>query len=315
MGTYIELCAHNLTIDWGKNDYYRTYSWLFRDNGLGLKSDNYNHLEASLAMSDKIANVKFRLDNLGYSLSETNGKLSQAIDVWNRTHNFPDISQLIVDFIASIDLDAVDDLFLLKEAEGYVTDADLNLWLAQKIEHNSQYSVKKEEMVASLEDKESYFDGLEDFFRELDRCIILRLLCENPKNLSKELKWFCYDIVDSGWASEEDINYFDDKYFIIEHNKLYGKLNRYAIQQNNVGGGLQAFDSWLSQKGLSQNRYYQQENLVTGNLTSKKFTTPTFIRNIIHHPENVNNTFNDSDLKESINSMLDIIKHNNINLI
>ena len=198
MGTYIDLCAHNLTIDWGKNNYYRTYSWLFRENSLGLKSDSYNHSEGSLAMSDKIDNVKFRLDNLGYSLSETIDKLNQAIDIWNRTHNFPGISQLIVDFIASIDLDAVDDLFLLEEAKGCVLDSDLNLWLAQKNKQSSQYSVKKEEVVASLEDKESYFDDLEDLFPKLDRCIILRLLCENSQNSSKELKWFCYDIVESG---------------------------------------------------------------------------------------------------------------------
>ena len=73
-------------------------------------------------------------------------------------------------------------------------------------------------------------------------------------------------------------------------------------------------DTWLEQKGLTKNKLYYQEDMKTGERIPKKHTIPTFIRNIIHHLENTANNFSDSDLKESINSMLDLIKQHNINL-
>lgn len=316
MGTIIELCADNLTLDWGKNNNYKAHSWLFsEDDRFEKKSTNYNFYNGALAIFDNLENVKFRLNNLGYSLDETKKRLEDQINIWRRVHDFPEITQLIMNYISSINLDDITDLTIQEESECF-GEADVYHWLAKKIEADSIYIAEKNKLIAKLENSEYYFDGIEGFFFEkLDRYIFLRLLCENQFNLDKELKWFCYDIIESGWASVEDIQYFDNKYFVIEHNKLYGKINRYAIQQDNIKDSVSQFDSWLSSKGLLQNRNYQRENLSTGTLTSTRYTTPTFIRNIIHHPENTNNTFNDGDLKESINSMLDLIKQNGINLI
>lgn len=316
MGTIIELCADNLTLDWGKNNYYKAHSWLFsEDDRFEKKSTNYNFCNGALAISDNLENVKFRLNNLGYSLAETKKRLEDQINIWRRVHDFPEIAQLIMNYISSINLDDITDLTIIKESE-YLDEEDIYHWLAKKIEADPIYITEKNKLIANLEKPEDYFDDIEGFFFEkLDRYICLRLLCENQNNLDKELKWFCYDIIESGWASKEDIQYFYNKYFVIEHNKLYGKLNRYAIQQDNINDSVLQFDSWLRSKGLPQNKNYQRENLSTGALTSISYTTPTFIRNIIHHPENTNNTFNDGDLKESINSMLDLIKQNGINLI
>lgn len=314
MGTIIELCADNLTLDWGKNNNYKAHSWLFsEDDRFEKKFTNYNFSNGALAIFDNLENVKFRLNNLGYSLDETKRRLEDQINIWRRVHDFPEITQLIMDYISSINLDDVTDLTIQDEFGDQ--DGDIYQWLAKNIEANPIYITEKNKLIAKLENSEDYFDDIEGFFyAKLDRYIFLRLLCENSYNLDKELKWFCYDIIESGWTSKEDIQYFDNKYFVIEHNKLYGKLNRYAIQQDNINNSVSQFDDWLRNKGLLKNRNYQRENLSTGGLTSTSYTTPTFIRNIIHHPENTNNTFNDGDLKESINSMLDLIKQNDINL-
>lgn len=316
MGTIIELCADNLTLDWGKNNNYKAHSWLFsEDDRFEKKFTNYNFYNGGLAIFDNLENVKFRLNNLGYSLDETKKRLEDQINIWRRVHDFPEITQLIMNYISSINLDDMTDLTIQEESE-YFGEDDIYHWLAKKIEADPIYITEKNKLIAKLENSEDYFDGIgEFFFEKLDRYIFLRLLCENQFNLDKELKWFCYDIIESGWASVEDIQYFDNKYFVIEHNKLYGKINRYAIQQDNINDSVSQFDSWLNSKGLPQNRNYQRKNLSTDTLTSTRYTTPTFIRNIIHHPENTNNTFNDGDLKESINSMLDLIKQNGINLI
>ena len=316
MGTIIELCADNLTLDWGKNNNYKAHSWLFsEDDRFEKKFTNYNFYNGGLAIFDNLENVKFRLNNLGYSLDETKKRLEDQINIWRRVHDFPEITQLIMNYISSINLDDMTDLTIQEESE-YFGEDDIYHWLAKKIEADPIYITEKNKLIAKLENSEDYFDGIgEFFFEKLDRYIFLRLLCENQFNLDKELKWFCYGIIESGWASVEDIQYFDNKYFVIEHNKLYGKINRYAIQQDNINDSVSQFDSWLNSKGLPQNRNYQRKNLSTDTLTSTRYTTPTFIRNIIHHPENTNNTFNDGDLKESINSMLDLIKQNGINLI
>ncbi|MFS9179984.1 HEPN/Toprim-associated domain-containing protein [Streptococcus sp.] len=316
MGTIIELCANNLTLDWGKNNYYKAHSWLFsEDDRFEEKFTNYNFYNGGLAIFDNLENVKFRLNNLGYSLDETKKRLEDQINIWRRVHVFPEITQLIMNYISSINLDDMTDLTIQEESKCFGED-DVYHWLAKKIEADPIYITEKNKLIANLENSEDYFDDIEGFFFEkLDRYIFLRLLCENQFNLDKELKWFCHDIIESGWASKEDIQYFDNKYFVIEHNKLYGKLNRYAIKQDKIDDKVSQFDSWLRRKGLPQNRNYQRENLSTDTLTPIRYTTPTFIRNIIHHPENTNNTFNDGDLKESINSMLGLIKQNGINLI
>jgi len=41
-------------------------------------------------------------------------------------------------------------------------------------------------------------------------------------------------------------------------------------------------------------------------------TVATFIRNIVHHPENSNNSYSSNDLKNSINQLINILKKENI---
>lgn len=80
-----------------------------------------------------------------------------------------------------------------------------------------------------MEDYNHYY-SVDDFLIEsLDPYTLLRLFCENSENLKYNIEWQYIDIIESGWASYQDIEEFDKKDFIIDHNKLYGELQLYAI--------------------------------------------------------------------------------------
>ncbi|WP_429975993.1 HEPN/Toprim-associated domain-containing protein [Enterococcus sp. DIV0086] len=62
-----------------------------------------------------------------------------------------------------------------------------------------------------MEDYNHYY-SLDDFLIEsLDPYILLRLFCENSENLKYNLEWQYIDIIESGWASYQDIEEFDKK--------------------------------------------------------------------------------------------------------
>ncbi|MFC6347866.1 HEPN/Toprim-associated domain-containing protein [Vagococcus carniphilus] len=309
MGTIINLSINNLCIDWGKNYFYNAHSWLYESKEFQKKYDDYNYYEGGLAISEKLIDVKFRLNNLGYSLNEVESKFNHQLNIWSKNHDCILTFELLKSIVMNIDLDKITDRFLSEDWENRYND-NFYSWLANDIKANEDYiSIKRKYLNDNEKNKDEFYDGLEDFILiKMDRYIILRLFCENESNLKYDLNWFCYDLIESGWVTIEDINYFDDKNFIIQHNKLYGRLQKHAVTAENILGSVTAMDQWLEYKGLNRNIEYIKESF-TGNTTIINYTLPTFIRNIIHHPENERNTFSDEDLMSSINMMLKIIKY------
>ena len=91
------------------------------------------------------------------------------------------------------------------------------------------------------------------------------------------------------------------------HNELYGYLQSKAIDEDEKYSQEKKFDTWLTNKGLCQNRTWINDK--NGNLTPCQRTIQTFIRNKIHHPENQrNNPFTEIELRQSIQEMIDIIE-------
>lgn len=87
------------------------------------------------------------------------------------------------------------------------------------------------------------------------------------------------------------------------HNELYGRAQE--IYQNKdikdkTRGYLLTFDSEVLQKiaGFDLTKPYKGED--------NKCTLPTYVRNCIHHPE-AGNTFNDKELRSSIQSLIDLM--------
>lgn len=69
---------------------------------------------------------------------------------------------------------------------------------------------------------------LEDFYFGLDFALTLRVLAERPQNRSLLLSWHHQDLVESGWASLEDLTEIDRQTCIINHTMLVGRLQDHA---------------------------------------------------------------------------------------
>lgn len=89
------------------------------------------------------------------------------------------------------------------------------------------------------------------------------------------------------------------------HNELYGYL-----QEKNGLNRIVDMDQWLNAQGLSSNKFWTQER--NGTPTQPIPTTlQSFIRNHIHHPENITmqaNRYTENELKQSINEMVNLLQ-------
>lgn len=92
------------------------------------------------------------------------------------------------------------------------------------------------------------------------------------------------------------------------HNELYGFLQSKAIEENSDNERESHFDNWLEQKGCEKTK--QWIRIRNGNPCPPVSATPqTYIRNMIHHPENrENNAYTKDELKSSIEKMAEIAK-------
>jgi hypothetical protein len=88
----------------------------------------------------------------------------------------------------------------------------------------------------------------------------------------------------------------------VNHTILVGRLQDYAGKTTMAG-----FDNWLFSRGLLRSTLYTRLRQ-DGTTTQETTTLPTAVRNMIHHPENPNNTLTDDDLRESIELLLRVAK-------
>lgn len=88
------------------------------------------------------------------------------------------------------------------------------------------------------------------------------------------------------------------------HNELYGHL-----QEKNSQFKLSDIEAWFNSKGVACNKQWTQEKNGVPQ-QSKPATLQTFIRNHIHHPENVtmqSNRYTEAELKQSIDEMINLL--------
>ena len=90
------------------------------------------------------------------------------------------------------------------------------------------------------------------------------------------------------------------------HNELYGYLQSLAIEEDEKCGQESKFDSWLVLHGLRQTKIWKNDK--KGTITPFNRTLQTYIRNKIHHPENLHNVdFSEDELNTSIQNMIEIV--------
>lgn len=105
-----------------------------------------------------------------------------------------------------------------------------------------------------------------------------------------------------------EINYFAFDVLSVEfHNELYGFLQAKAIDEDQNNYYEDKFDQWLMDKGFAANKTYKKQ-MNDKTTKSNKRTLPTYIRNLIHHPENDRNKdYTDEELKNSIDRMVKLL--------
>lgn len=194
MGSYISLGVGELELDWGKNYGFRNYSKLFlptdKKNIPYYYADDYVILK--IGYSTSLRRVKSRLELLGYSLQKLDTHFQEHNDNYPSYLDKPEISfETIVEIFSKINIQE----YKNKKEDG---DYDLGEYVIENIFLNETFKDFKTCIDVHDKDIGAYFENLDPLF-------ILRLLIENPNNLEMNLEWRTQDVIDGGWANEEEI--------------------------------------------------------------------------------------------------------------
>lgn len=123
----------------------------------------------------------------------------------------------------------------------------------------------------------------------------LKVIQSNPvdKVLTVEQKFLKY-------PSLNEVNYLAFNEITEEyHNELYGALQDIATKEDEKNAYEKGMEKWLESYGVDKSQSYNRKK-PNGNIETKNVSLPTFIRHIIHHPENSENSFDRNLLKDSI---------------
>lgn len=287
MGTMIQLALNEIPIHYGKNDHYGRHHWLFPPKSITdvtyMYADDKTDVKPGLRTS--LQETYIRLCHLGYSGPETKAKFEDTVTRWNRTAGLRLSFEDFHDVLTSIDFVSLTNEDLLPY--GY----DFRELLIDRLG-------------AWDDDDDGYGYGrLEDFIKErLEFTLILRVIAGRAENRALPLQWEYQDIIDSGWATFEDLTDIDRPTFIVNHTALYGRLQDHANLPLET-----EFDAWLTERGLPKSTRYRR---VRGGKESQQMRTrPTAVRNKIHHPENPYNRLTDEELHQSLEDLLAIARN------
>lgn len=118
------------------------------------------------------------------------------------------------------------------------------------------------------------------------------------------------------YPSLNEVNYLAFNEINVEyHDELYGALQlEYSEENDNQKDGKsdegvhkkiyeKDFDNWLNEKGIKKNKDYKRDD----GKGTRSVTLQTYIRNLIHHPENkLNPMYTEEELSKSIEEMRNI---------
>lgn len=200
-----------------------------------------------------------------------------------------------------------------------------------KITNKSENSIEKP-ILFFIDEPETFLhpkaqNKLMESFNELSKRSQIFITTHSPYLLKlfnkdrHQLSIFYKEEISSKFIHKDLLNFFGDNspswgeinYFAFDvpsvefHNELYGFLQAKAIGEDDKNYREENFDSWLNSKGIVKDKIYKRLNK-DGSTRDESKTLPTKIRNIIHHPENKNNSYNDIDLKKSTVELINIIK-------
>lgn len=281
MGTMISLSLNGIDIDYGKNRYWTNRHWLFPPDSITDIEYRYADgiTETKPGFQTTLDEARFRLCHLGFSLHETRTKFDRAAARWNRTADlqltFDDFFHVLVDL----------DFASLTEADMEQHIYDFRRFLLERL---------------SRWDTDDAL--LEDFVIEhLDFTLVLRCLAERPESLDLMLRWHHHDLIETGWATLDDLTEVDREMLIINHTMLVGRL-----QDQEQILRMDDFDKWLAGRGLARDVPYT--TMTANGPKTKNWTLPGAVRNMIHHPENPHNVLDDDALRNSVELLLEVAR-------
>lgn len=298
MGTEILLKVNDLTVNYGKNEYYKIHYWLFRDfEKINIDVKYSNGIQNEEVYCSCLKDIKFRMNNLGYSWDETKERYDEALTLWNRTWDLNLPFELLIKIIFSIDIKIINDNYLF----------EIDKWehgIASYLEYLCEEDLEFNKY--NIEDLDS-FTNVVEFLSNLNSYILIRIFCEKEENLDFPLRWYYFEHMNNGWSTIDDIESYDKNEFIIQHNILYGKIQETKLRDDRKYYRENELNKWFISMGIRNDKTYKRV-LSDGTIRNEKKTLPVYIRNIIHHPENAHNSFNPKELLDSVNLMLDILK-------
>ena len=207
MGTEITLGIKKFEIDWGKNNFFRNHSKLYRRNDFDKIIKYYysdNVIENKTGASNKLVNVKKRLDLLGYSVSECEKMYNETA----REYEYLSEEEVNLSFdeyrelLYYLNIEKLNTFRLLYYYESSCVDYDFGEFFGEIIIDDIKKCNKRKSLINNLEKIKSYEC---EFFENLDPYITLRLLAENEKNDNYDVDWRYYDDVESGWIEEDKL--------------------------------------------------------------------------------------------------------------
>ena len=281
MGTAITLSLNGIDIDWGKNDYWTSHYWLFPPNSLATVKYFYADgvVETKPGFRTTLEEAKFRMCHLGYSHEETKARFSSAVGRWNRTADLALSYHDFRDTLTSVNITTL----TAEDLEPFVWDF-------------------RRFVVDLLADWDTDSAQLEGFILQLGIPLMLRALADRADSHALPLVWHHQDLVDSGWASMDDLIDIDRKTYTINHSIFIGRL-----QDHSGCYHLDDFDDWLVQQGVRRDTTYRKAER-NGTVREETVTLPTAVRHMIHHPENTNNVLSDAALRCSTEILLDVAR-------
>lgn len=214
MGSIISLGIDKLELDWGKNNFFVNYSYLFKNEDIKKIPYYYvdNNFEKEIieykdGYSSRLSCIKDRLELLGYSLKEIKIKYNRILKEAQDFGNDINLSfESIYRIISKIEVDKIS--FIKDEIENNDNGYDIGEYARKCILNND---VIRAQILKEAKVKENIYE-LSEFLENIDPLILVRILCENNKNINFELQWRFADVVENGWVKKEEIlKYVDEK--------------------------------------------------------------------------------------------------------
>ena len=255
-------------------------------------------------------------------LREMNPELADSLHA-----RIPDPSELKwSDVFKSVSIDSDNNIPLNKRGSGVKRLVLLNFFRAEADKHFQEeghtsiiYAIEEPETSQHIHHQKILIDSLKTLSKKDNVQILLtthssfivkqldfselRLISEDRTVTTVEKSIFPYPSL-----NEINCKMFGD-YSIEFHNELYGYIQAKAIDEDPNNGREKEFERWLVSKNIRQSKHWVREK----NGVPKapvECTLETYVRNIIHHPENKQNPkYSFEELKKSIQEMIQLAKN------